>query len=141
MVRVGITANKQGVTSEDCAVVTILKQVADAVLGVAGRVQSFHLDFVSDHESLAMARSLGDLVAVLSADDGKRITLENLGIPAGVVVVAVLGELAVLIECTLGRSLVGIDDVRQPDATVCSSLEVWQNSDGMLAVKKMRKLC
>lgn len=97
--QVDVTANEKSVTGEDRAVVAILKQVADAILGVAGRVQSFDLDVVADRESVSMAGSLGDLIAVLSADDGKGITLEDFSITAGVVVVTALGKLAKLRGC------------------------------------------
>jgi len=83
-----LTADEQRITREDCPVVPILKQIADAVLSVTRGVQRLHLDSLTDGESLAMARSLRDLVAVLPTDDRNVVRLERLGIAACVVVVA-----------------------------------------------------
>jgi hypothetical protein len=58
-------------------------------LGVARRVESLHLDVLANREGLAVSGSLVDLFAVLAADDGERVALENLRVSASVVMVAV----------------------------------------------------
>lgn len=62
------SANEQGVAGEDGSLVAVLEQVADAVLGMAGSVQSFDLDTRADREGLAVGRGLCDLGAVLASD-------------------------------------------------------------------------
>jgi hypothetical protein len=84
-----ITTNEQSVAGEDSTVVSIFEEEADAVLGVARRVQGFHLDVLADREGLAVSGSLVDLVAVLAADDGERVAFEDLCVSTCVVVVAV----------------------------------------------------
>lgn len=83
-----LTADEESVASKNSTVVAIFEQEADAVLGVTRRVKGFHLDVLADGESFAMARGGGDLVAVLAADDGKGVALEEFDVAAGVVVVA-----------------------------------------------------
>jgi hypothetical protein len=56
---------------------------------VARRVESLHLDVLANREGLAVSGSLVDLFAVLAADDGERVALENLRVSASVVMVAV----------------------------------------------------
>ena len=65
-------ADEQRVAREDGAVVggRVFEQVADAVLGVAGRVECFDLDAAADAECLAVGGRRGHLCAVLAADDG-----------------------------------------------------------------------
>jgi hypothetical protein len=84
-----LTANEQSVAGEDSTVVSIFEEEADAVLGMARRVQGFHLDVLADREGLAVSGSLVDLVAVLAANDGERVALENLCVSASVIMVAV----------------------------------------------------
>lgn len=87
-----LTASEQGVTREVSPIVAILEQVADAVLGMARRVQRLHLDTLADGESLAMAGSLGDLVAVLAADNRDVVGLQRLGVAPCVIVVTVSSQ-------------------------------------------------
>jgi len=83
-----LTANEECVAGENSTVVTIFKQEADAVLGVARCVQGFYFDVLADGERLAVAWGGGDFVAVLTTDDGKGIALEEFDVATGVVVVA-----------------------------------------------------
>lgn len=66
--RAARTANEECVTSKDSLVATILGEVADAVLGVAGRVDTPNGD-VAELEGLAVCWGLGDTLAVLASDD------------------------------------------------------------------------
>lgn len=70
------TANKQRITGEDCSVVAILEEVANAVLSVARCVQSLDLDAFTYSKCFAMARRLVDFGAILATDNGDRIGLE-----------------------------------------------------------------
>jgi hypothetical protein len=72
-----------------------------------------------------VAWSGGDLVAVLSADDGKGVALEEFNVAAGVVVVArskLVRAMALKARICL---LVSIDDVCELDAAIRSFLQVW----------------
>lgn len=62
------STNEQGVASKDGSLVAVLEQVADAVLSMAGGVQSFDLDTRADREGLAVGWGLCDLGAVLASD-------------------------------------------------------------------------
>ena len=84
------TANEQGVTSEDCTVVAIFEQIANAVLRVAWSVKSLDLDAIANGERLAMARCLGDFIAIPTADDGERVALQDFSVSTSMVVMAVL---------------------------------------------------
>ena len=84
-----ITANEQSVAGEDSTVVSIFEEEADAILGVARRVKGLHLDVLANRKGLAVSGSLVDLVAVLAANDGERVALENLCVSASVIMVAV----------------------------------------------------
>lgn len=86
--RLSLTADEECVAGEHSAVVAIFEQEADAVLGVAWCVQSFHFDVLADGEGLAVAWGRGDLFAVFTADDGQRVALEDFNVAAGMVVVA-----------------------------------------------------
>jgi hypothetical protein len=83
-----LTTDEERVAGENSTVVAIFEQEADAILSVARCVQGFHFDVLADSEGFAMAWGGGNLVAVLSADDGKGIALEEFDVAAGVVVVA-----------------------------------------------------
>lgn len=83
-----LTANEEGVSSENSTVIAVFEQEADAVLGVTWCVQGLHFDVLADGEGFAVAWGGGDFVAVLSADDGKGVALEELDVAAGMVVVA-----------------------------------------------------
>lgn len=83
-----LTTDEERVSSENSTVVAVFEQEADAVLSVARCVQGFHFDVLADGEGLAVAWGGGDFVAVLSADDGKGVALEEFDVTAGVVVVA-----------------------------------------------------
>lgn len=89
MASVKITANEQSVASEDSPVVSVFEEEANAVLGVARRVEGLHLDVLANREGLAMSGSLVDFFAVLAADDRERVVLEDLRVSASVVMVAV----------------------------------------------------
>lgn len=69
------TSDEQRIAREDCPVVTVLEKEADAVLGMAGRVQCLHLD-PADVEGLAMAGRFGEFGAISAADDGDGEGLE-----------------------------------------------------------------
>lgn len=83
-----LTTNEERVAGEDGTLVSILEQIADAILSVARSVQGLHLDTFANRESVAMFGSLGDFVAVSAADDWQRVALEDLGVSASMVVVA-----------------------------------------------------
>jgi hypothetical protein len=83
-----LTADEERVSSENSAVIAVFKQETDAVLSVARCVQGFHFDVLANGEGLAVAWGGGDLIAVLTADDGKGVALEEFDVAAGVVVVA-----------------------------------------------------
>ena len=63
------TSDEEGITRENCTLIAILEEVADAVLCMTRRVQGLHLDTFANGESLAVAWSLVDLGAVLAAND------------------------------------------------------------------------
>ena len=65
-----LTAVEQRVAGEHDLLVAILREPADAVLRVAGRVEALDSDG-PDVETLAVRRGLGDGLAVLSPDDKK----------------------------------------------------------------------
>lgn len=73
------TSNEQSITGEDNTLVTILHIVADTVLRVTRSVQGLDGDTLSNLELLAMCWSLGDGLALLSADDGELAELFQLG--------------------------------------------------------------
>lgn len=64
------TAVEERVTSEDDLVLAVLREPADAVLRVAGRVQALDRD-AAELETLAVGGSLGRRLAVPAADDGE----------------------------------------------------------------------
>jgi hypothetical protein len=88
LIKRSLTASEECVAGEYSAVISIFEQEANAVLGVARCVQGFHFDILTDGEGLAMARSRGDLLAVLAANDWQRVALEDFDVAAGMVVVA-----------------------------------------------------
>ena len=61
-------------------------------MGVARRVKGLHLDVLADCESFTVTGCLVDLVAVLAANDGERVALQDLYVSASVVMVAVYGS-------------------------------------------------
>jgi len=63
---------EEGVPREDSLLVAVLHEPADAVLGVAGRVQGLDGD-AADAEGLAMGGGACHLFAVLAADDLQRL--------------------------------------------------------------------
>lgn len=69
------TANEQGVAGKDGTIISILEQVADAVLGMARCVQRRHFD-VAHVESRVVAGRLGHFVTVLAAYDRNWIGFE-----------------------------------------------------------------
>lgn len=62
------TANEEGVAGEDGLVAAVLHVVADAVLGVARRVDALDGD-VANLEGIPVLGRPGHTVAVLAADD------------------------------------------------------------------------
>ena len=86
-------------------------------------VQGFHFDVLADGEGLAVAWGGGDLVAVLAADDGKGVALEEFDVAASMVVVAgYLVSLGVFVRMGWWGLLVSVDDVCQLDTAICSFL-------------------
>lgn len=69
-------SDEQRIACEDGFVAAVFEEVADAVLGVAGSVQSFDFDVFADCEGLAVRRRLGHFGAVSAADDGQRVSFE-----------------------------------------------------------------
>ena len=65
-----LTPDEKCVTSEHGAVVSILHEEANAVLGVARCVNTLHLD-VANSEALIMGGCLGNAFTVLAANDVK----------------------------------------------------------------------
>jgi hypothetical protein len=51
-------------------------------------VQSFHFDVLADSERFTVAGCGSDLLAILATDDGERVVSEDLGVTAGMIVVA-----------------------------------------------------
>jgi hypothetical protein len=102
-----LTSYEQRVSCKDGFVVAIFEQETHAILRVARRVQGFHFD-AANVESFVVSWSLGDFLAVSSANDGEWIGFQllrvwsvgdmawvdmeleayNLGVAAGMVVVA-----------------------------------------------------
>jgi hypothetical protein len=70
------SANKKRITSKDGTLITILKEVADAVLSMTRCVQRLHLDAFTDAKRRTISRRLGDLVAVLAANNREIVVLE-----------------------------------------------------------------
>ena len=64
-----LTADEEGVASENSAVVAVFKQEADAVLGVARRVETLNCN-VTELEPGAVGGGLCDGLAVLTTNDG-----------------------------------------------------------------------
>lgn len=91
-------ANEKGVSCKDCAFRwgfgCIFEVVADAVLGVARRVEGGDGDVFPDWELRGVGWSFGDGLAVLAADDGGGggELFEHLVVAAGVVPVVVSVE-------------------------------------------------
>lgn len=71
-----LTTNEHRITSEDRSVITILEEVADAVLSVAWRMQSLDLNAITNGECVAMAGRLRHFGTVLAAYDGHRVGFE-----------------------------------------------------------------
>lgn len=63
-----LTADEQGITSKDGLSSAILHKVADAVLCVAGRVNTRHLD-ITNLKCLLVFGCLGDAVTVFATND------------------------------------------------------------------------
>lgn len=64
------TANEEGITGEDGLVVAVLHEPADAVLGVARRVEGLDGD-TANVEGGSVGGRLGHALALLASDDGK----------------------------------------------------------------------
>jgi hypothetical protein len=130
-----LAADEKGVSSENDLLVAILKQEANAVLGVARGVQSLDFD-VTNVEGFAVCRCLGHFFAVSSTDDGEgegfqlvdgqsysfssedeKLSTHHLNVTAGMIVVAMV------VSCFLGMadkilcSLVSVDDVDEVDSS------------------------
>jgi hypothetical protein len=86
---VNSTADEQSVASENSPVISVFEEEANAVLGMARRVKGLHLDVLANRKGFAMSGSLVDFVAVLTADDGERVALEDLCVSASMIMVAV----------------------------------------------------
>ena len=70
------STNEERVASEDGTVVSILEEIADAILGVAWSVESPHLDALTNGESRSIGWRVCDFRTVLSGDDGKFVVLK-----------------------------------------------------------------
>lgn len=64
----GPTADEKSISCENSLFISILHEETNAVLGMAGRVNTLHGD-VTQLKGLAMARRLGDTLAVLASDN------------------------------------------------------------------------
>lgn len=84
-------ANEERVPRKHGALVGVgvLEEVADAVLRVAWRVQGADGDAGAEGEGRVVRRGGRDGSAVLTADDGELVVLEDFVVAACVVVVAV----------------------------------------------------
>lgn len=82
-------SNEESVSCEDCLVVAVFEEIADAVLRVTWRVEGLDCDARPDGECLAVSRCLGDLVAVLATNDRQWVALQDLLVPSGMIVMAV----------------------------------------------------
>ena len=65
------TSNEQGVTREYDTFLTILHEIADTILRMARRMESFYGDALSDLECLSMGRSLRHRLTILTPDNGE----------------------------------------------------------------------
>jgi hypothetical protein len=72
------TANEESISGKNDALVTILHEVADAVLRVTWGVQSADSDPVTNLEFLAMRRRFRDGLTVASSNDGEFAELPQL---------------------------------------------------------------
>lgn len=72
------TANEESISGKNDALVTILHEVADAVLRVTWGVQSADSDSITDLEFLAMCWGFRDRLAVASSNDGELTELSQL---------------------------------------------------------------
>lgn len=72
------TSDKERVSGEDGPVISILEEIADAVLRMTWRMESFDVD-VAHRECLTMAWGLGNFVTILAANywDWVRFELER----------------------------------------------------------------
>lgn len=93
-----LTTDEQRISGEDRLVVAILKQIADAILRMARRVQRLHLDSLANGECLAVAGSLCDLVTILATNDRNVVRLQSLGVTASMVMVAGSGQQGVVVR-------------------------------------------
>ena len=76
------TSNEECIASEHSFLVTILEQVADAVLGVTRCVQCLDFDALPNGESLAVAWGFGHFRTVFASNDryGVRFELQRVSI-------------------------------------------------------------
>lgn len=63
-----LAADEKSISGEDSLVVSVLHEETNAVLGMAGRVDSPHSD-VTQLKGLTVARRIGDTLAVLASDN------------------------------------------------------------------------
>lgn len=61
---------EQRVSCEHCLLIAVLREPADAVLCVAGRVEALHGN-TPDLETFAIGRGQSDGFTILAADDGE----------------------------------------------------------------------
>jgi hypothetical protein len=66
-----LTSDEESVSRENNSLVTILEEVADAVLRVARCMECSPGDALADFERLVMGRRLGDGLALGSTDHGE----------------------------------------------------------------------
>lgn len=83
------STDEKSVSSENDLFASVLEKVADAVLSMAGSVQGSDFDTITNLEGLLVARGMSLVCAILAANDGKLVVLQNLLIAASVVMVMV----------------------------------------------------
>jgi hypothetical protein len=74
-----LTSNEKSIAGEHSLIIAILKEKANAVLGVTGRMQSSNLDAFTDIECRFMARGFCNFIAVLPTNYRERILLKLVG--------------------------------------------------------------
>lgn len=65
------TSDEEGVTGEDSSIVSILEEIANAVLRMAGRMQCLDGDVLSDLELFSVPGGLGHGLTILPTGDGQ----------------------------------------------------------------------
>jgi hypothetical protein len=74
----GLTADEQSIASEHDFLVSVFHKVADAVLGMTGRMERCDFDAIANFERFFMCGGLGHFRAVFATNDRDRICFELL---------------------------------------------------------------